>query len=55
VWLWIEKRGLSTIDLLRELAGRLDRHERSFGVAGLKDARSISRQWVSVELDDDAP
>ena len=55
VWLWIEKRGLSTIDLLRELGGRLRQHERAFGVAGLKDARSVSRQWVSVALDDDRP
>ena len=53
VWLWIEKRGLSTLDLVRELGRRLDRHERSFGIAGLKDARAISRQWVSVELGDE--
>lgn len=48
-FLWIEKRGLSTIDLLDELGRRLDRHPKSFGVAGLKDAQAVSRQWVSVE------
>ncbi|HZN41973.1 MAG TPA: tRNA pseudouridine(13) synthase TruD, partial [Planctomycetota bacterium] len=49
VWMWIEKRGLSTLDLLHELARGLDRDEREFGIAGLKDARAISRQWVSLE------
>ncbi|MBL8724673.1 MAG: tRNA pseudouridine(13) synthase TruD [Planctomycetes bacterium] len=48
-WLWVEKRGLSTMDLLRELAQELRRDERSFGIAGLKDAQAISRQWVSID------
>ena len=48
-WLWIEKRGLSTFDLLHQLADQLDRDEREFGVAGLKDAQAVSRQWVSIE------
>lgn len=52
VWLWIEKRGMSTIDLVAELGQQLRRHDRDFGIAGLKDAKSISRQWVSVELRD---
>jgi len=51
-WLWIEKRGLSTMDMLHELAEVLDRDERSFGIAGLKDAQAISRQWVSLEHQD---
>lgn len=49
VWLWVEKRGLTTMDLLNELARCLRRDERSFGIAGLKDAQAISRQWVSLE------
>lgn len=52
VWLWVEKRGLSTMDLLHELADRLDRDEREFGIAGLKDAQAVSRQWVSIERAD---
>lgn len=48
-WLWVEKRGLSTLDLLHEVAAALDRDERHFGVAGLKDARAISRQWISID------
>ncbi|MEC9048481.1 MAG: tRNA pseudouridine(13) synthase TruD, partial [Planctomycetota bacterium] len=54
VWMWVEKRGLSTLDMLKEFGGRLGRHEKSFGIAGLKDARAVSRQWVSVELGDEA-
>lgn len=49
VWLWVEKRGLTTMDLLHELGRALDCDERSFGIAGLKDAQAISRQWVSIE------
>jgi len=53
VWLWIEKEGLSTLDLLKEMGRALGRHEKSFGIAGLKDARAVSRQWVSVERGDE--
>ncbi|MCA8966195.1 MAG: tRNA pseudouridine(13) synthase TruD [Planctomycetes bacterium] len=49
VWLWVEKRGWSTMDLLHDLAARLGRDEREFGIAGLKDAQAVSRQWISLE------
>ena len=49
LWLWIEKRSLSTLDLLDRLGRRLQLDPRAIGIAGLKDARSRSRQWVSVE------
>lgn len=49
VWMWVEKRSLSTFDLLHDLARVLHRDEREFGIAGLKDAQAISRQWVSLE------
>ncbi|MEC7582903.1 MAG: tRNA pseudouridine(13) synthase TruD [Planctomycetota bacterium] len=48
LWLWIEKRGMSTLDLCRDLGAAFRVDPRSIGVAGLKDARSISRQWLSV-------
>lgn len=50
LYLRIEKCGLTTYDLLRELAGALDCDERDLGYAGLKDARAITRQTVSVPL-----
>ena len=48
LYLLIEKRGLTTYDLLRELAVALDCEERDLGYAGLKDAQAITRQTVSV-------
>ena len=48
LWLWIEKRGLSTLELCRHVGTALGVEPRNIGVAGLKDARSISRQWLSV-------
>jgi len=49
VWLWVEKWSLSTLDLLTDLAHALGQDERSFGIAGLKDAQARSRQWISIE------
>ena len=46
----VEKRGLTTYDLLRELASQLNCNERDIGYAGLKDAQAITRQTVSVPL-----
>jgi tRNA pseudouridine13 synthase len=50
LYLRVEKCGLTTYDLLRELAGALKCHERDLGYAGLKDARAMTRQTVSVPL-----
>ena len=46
----VEKCGLTTYDLLRELSSALQCNERDLGYAGLKDARAITRQTVSVPL-----
>jgi tRNA pseudouridine13 synthase len=48
LYLHVEKRGVSTPDLLRRLGQRFRVHERDIGVAGLKDARGITTQWVSL-------
>ena len=50
LYLTVEKRGLTTYDLLRELAAALNCQERDLGYAGLKDARAVTRQTVSVPL-----
>lgn len=44
----ITKRGLSTPDLVRRLSSTLGIKAQAIGVAGLKDARSVSTQMVSV-------
>ncbi len=53
VYLQIEKRGLSTLDLLEEVGRALKLHPRSIGVAGLKDKQAVSRQWISVHGPDE--
>lgn len=50
LYLTIEKRGLTTYELLRQLAIALNCRERDLGYAGLKDAQAITRQTVSVPL-----
>ncbi len=47
--LWIEKRGITTAEAARAIATALDRPPESVGYAGLKDAKSVSRQWLSIE------
>jgi tRNA pseudouridine13 synthase len=48
LYLQIEKRGLSTPALLRRLRDLCRLDERDIGIAGHKDARGVTRQWVSV-------
>ena len=50
LWLWIEKRGLSTGVAVGRLARALGVPRRRVRTAGLKDARALTRQWVSVDL-----
>jgi tRNA pseudouridine13 synthase len=47
-YLWIEKRGLTTMDAVRKLARLLGVEERDVGYAGLKDRNAVTRQWMSV-------
>ncbi|RMF72010.1 MAG: tRNA pseudouridine(13) synthase TruD, partial [Planctomycetota bacterium] len=45
----LEKRGLSTMNAVADIARALDVPRRQIGYAGLKDARAVTRQWMSVE------
>jgi tRNA pseudouridine13 synthase len=45
----ITKRGLSTPEMVAHLASMLGVKARSIGVAGLKDARAVTTQMVSVQ------
>ncbi|HEX3694586.1 MAG TPA: tRNA pseudouridine(13) synthase TruD [Polyangia bacterium] len=47
-YLWIEKRGLTTMDALFRLAGALGVDGRDMGYAGQKDRHATTRQWMSV-------
>jgi tRNA pseudouridine13 synthase len=48
LYLWIEKRGISTDALVHHVARTLGVSAYDIGCAGLKDARAITRQYVSV-------
>lgn len=48
LYLLVEKAGITTHELLRQLARTLKIRERDIGYAGLKDARATTRQTVSV-------
>ncbi len=50
LFLWIEKRDVGADYLVRELARRLAIPAGAIGVAGLKDRRAVTRQWVSVPV-----
>jgi tRNA pseudouridine13 synthase len=48
-YLWIEKRQANSLDAARKLAGFLGKRAADVGVAGLKDAQAVTRQWISFE------
>lgn len=49
-YLWIEKRDLSSEQLLDVLSERLGVRRADIGLAGMKDRRAVTRQWVSVPV-----
>ncbi|MCW8892114.1 MAG: tRNA pseudouridine(13) synthase TruD, partial [Deltaproteobacteria bacterium] len=48
LYLWLEKSGISTRDMLQQLCRGLRIKEQEIGYAGLKDARALTRQMVSI-------
>jgi len=49
LYLEVEKRGLTTHELVRQLARACRVREQEIGYAGLKDARALTRQQVSLQ------
>jgi tRNA pseudouridine13 synthase len=49
VYILIEKREISTMDALGQIARALEIRRQDIGYAGQKDARAVARQWISVE------
>jgi tRNA pseudouridine13 synthase len=45
----LEKAGISTYQAVQEVANALNVRRHEIGFAGLKDARAVARQWMSVE------
>jgi tRNA pseudouridine13 synthase len=49
LYIRIEKQGVTTMRAVRDLARALGVKPRNVGFAGMKDARGVCRQWISVE------
>jgi tRNA pseudouridine13 synthase len=45
----LEKTGLSTMQAVADIARALNVRRHEIGLAGLKDARAVTRQWMSIE------
>jgi tRNA pseudouridine13 synthase len=48
LYIQVQKKGLSTPELVRRILEMFDLHEKELGFAGRKDARGITSQWLSV-------
>jgi tRNA pseudouridine13 synthase len=48
----IEKAGISTFEAVRRICAELKFNQKDVGYAGLKDARGVTRQWLSFEHTD---
>ncbi|RKH05990.1 tRNA pseudouridine(13) synthase TruD [Corallococcus sp. CA053C] len=48
LYLWVEKRGRDTREVVRALATAMGVREDDIGVAGMKDRQAVTRQWLSV-------
>jgi tRNA pseudouridine13 synthase len=53
-FLWIEKRGLTTLEAIARLARALGVQDRDVGYAGMKDRNATTRQWLSLPAVDPA-
>lgn len=45
----VEKRGLSSMQAVSDISRALGVRRMDIGIAGLKDAKAVTRQWMSVE------
>ena len=50
LYLFVEKTGLNTADVVRLLSKAASLHPRNIGFAGMKDRHAVTRQWFSLYL-----
>ena len=48
LFVFFEKRNLNTMDVINHLTSRLKISRMALGIAGLKDKKAITRQWISI-------
>ncbi len=55
LYLYIEKIGRPTLEVVRQIAKAFNVKQRDIGYAGMKDKQAITRQVISVHTFDDSP
>ena len=50
LFLWVEKSGLGTAELIERMARDFGLAPSAFGYSGLKDKHALTRQWLSLHL-----
>ncbi|SDA52956.1 tRNA pseudouridine(13) synthase TruD [Methanobrevibacter millerae] len=48
VWIWIEKVGRTTLDVVLDIARDLHIDRKRTGFAGMKDKKALTRQWICI-------
>ena len=48
IWIWIEKLGRTTLDVLLDISRDLHISRKRMGFAGMKDKNAITRQWICI-------
>ncbi|WP_407413101.1 tRNA pseudouridine(13) synthase TruD [Methanobrevibacter sp.] len=48
VWVWIEKIGRTTLDVVLDIARDLHIDRKRMGFAGMKDKKALTRQWICI-------
>lgn len=48
IWIWIEKLGRTTMDVMLDIARDLHIDRKRMGFAGMKDRNAITRQWICI-------
>lgn len=48
VWIWIEKIGRTTLDVILDIARDLHIDRKRMGFAGMKDKKARTRQWICI-------
>jgi tRNA pseudouridine13 synthase len=48
IWIWIEKLGRTTLDVLLDISRDLHIDRKRMGFAGMKDKKAITRQWICI-------
>ena len=48
IWIWIEKIGRTTLDVVLDIARDLHIDRKRMGFAGMKDKKALTRQWICI-------